>query len=180
MKILVTGGSGFLGSHVADELTKKGHKVEIYDIKKSRWLKKGQKFTKGNILDYKKLEKFVKKNKIIYNFAAVSDLNDALNKPIATIDNNILGTVKILELSRKYKIKRFVYSSSLYSISTQGGFYRCSKRAAEDYIEEYQKRGKFGGIIDAAKKIGRDVLNQAKVRFPWGRIFGGKVIPPFF
>tara|TARA_Y100001970_G_scaffold55808_1_gene70682 strand:- start:12977 stop:13840 length:864 start_codon:yes stop_codon:yes gene_type:complete len=140
MKILVTGGSGFLGSHVADELTKKGHKVEIYDIKKSRWLKKGQKFTKGNILDYKKLEKSVKRNRIIYNFAAVSDLNDALNKPIATIDNNILGTVKILELSRKYKIKRFVYSSSLYSISTQGGFYRCSKRAAEDYIEEYQKR----------------------------------------
>ena len=66
MKILVTGGSGFLGSHVADELTKKGHKVEIYDIKKSRWLKKGQKFTKGNILDYKKLEKSVKRNKIIW------------------------------------------------------------------------------------------------------------------
>ena len=53
-------------------------------------------------------------------------------------------------------------------------------RPGEVSIGEYQKRGQFGGIIEQAKKIGRDVLNQAKVRFPWGRIFGGKVIPPFF
>ena len=44
MKILVTGGSGFLGSHVADELTNNGHKVIIYDLLKSKWLKKNQKF----------------------------------------------------------------------------------------------------------------------------------------
>ena len=43
MKILVTGGSGFLGSHVADELTKYGHKVNIYDLLKSKWIKKNQK-----------------------------------------------------------------------------------------------------------------------------------------
>ena len=49
MKILVTGGSGFLGSHVADELTKYGHKVTIYDLLKSKWIKKNQKFIKGNI-----------------------------------------------------------------------------------------------------------------------------------
>ena len=41
-------------------------------------------------------------------------------------------------------------------------------------------RGRFSGIIDIAKGIGRDVLNQVKVKFPWGKIFGGKVIPPFF
>ena len=40
MKILVTGGSGFLGSHVADELTRNGHKVIIYDLVKSKWIKK--------------------------------------------------------------------------------------------------------------------------------------------
>ena len=43
MKCLVTGGSGFLGSHVADELTKKGHTVIIFDLKKSKWLKLNQK-----------------------------------------------------------------------------------------------------------------------------------------
>ena len=44
MKCLVTAGSGFLGSHVAEILTKKGHDVTIYDKKKSRWIKKNQKF----------------------------------------------------------------------------------------------------------------------------------------
>ena len=57
-----------------------------------------------------------------------------------TVRNNILGTVNILELSKKYKVKRIIYASSIYSISVQGGFYRCSKKAAEDYIEEYYKR----------------------------------------
>jgi len=47
-------------------------------------------------------------------------------------------------------------------------------------LENFKKRGKFSGIIDIAKGVGKDVLNQVKTRFPWGKIFGGKVIPPFF
>ena len=43
MKILIIGGSGFIGSHVADELSKKGHKVTIFDKKKSKWLRKNKK-----------------------------------------------------------------------------------------------------------------------------------------
>ena len=54
MKILITGGSGFLGSHVADELTRNGHKVIIYDLVKSKWIKKKQKIVVGNIMNFKK------------------------------------------------------------------------------------------------------------------------------
>ena len=56
MNILVTGGSGFLGSHVADQLSNIGHKVTIYDKKKSNWLRTDQKMIIGNILDSSKLE----------------------------------------------------------------------------------------------------------------------------
>ena len=138
MKILITGGSGFLGSHVADELTKRGHYVKIFDIKKLNGFEKNQKFIKGNILDFKKLSKVMHID-YIFHFAALASLDEALFKPLETVKNNILGTVNILELQKK-KIKRVTYASSIYSTSIQGGFYKCSKRAAEDYIEEYKKR----------------------------------------
>ena len=140
MKILITGGSGFLGSHVADELSEKGHKVTIFDKKKSKWLRKNQKFFAGNILDFNKTAKAIKGSKVVFHLAALSDLQDAMHKPQETVKNNILGTVNILELSKKYGVKRVIYASSIYSMSSQGGFYRCSKKAAEDYIEEYYKR----------------------------------------
>lgn len=139
MKITVTGGSGFLGSHVADTLTNMGHQVTIFDKKKSKWLKAKQKMCIGNILNPKDLKKAVKNAKVVYHFAALADINEALDEPLKTINTNILGTVNVLESCRKNKVKRFIYASSIYSISLDGGFYRCSKKAAEDYIEEYYK-----------------------------------------
>jgi len=147
MRCLVTGGSGFLGSHVADMLTAKGYKVTIFDKKRSPWLKKNQKFIRGNLLNYKKLEKVVKNKDVVFHFAALSDLNEALMKPLETVKLNILGTIFLLELSKKYKINRFIYASSIYVNSHQGGFYRSSKKAAEDYIEEYHQRYKINYTI---------------------------------
>tara|TARA_Y100000590_G_scaffold175838_2_gene200942 strand:- start:15312 stop:16172 length:861 start_codon:yes stop_codon:yes gene_type:complete len=139
MRIVVLGGGGFIGSHVADALNKKGHKVTIFDKKKSKWIKDGQKMVIGNILNYQALEKVIKKNQIVYNFAALADLDLAMEEPIITAKTNILGTVQALNLSRKYKIKRFIQASSLYVGTDQGGFYSCSKRAADDYVKEFNK-----------------------------------------
>ena len=83
----------------------------------------------------------------VFHFAALSDLNEALMKPLETVKLNILGTIFLLELSKKYKINRFIYASSIYVNSHQGGFYRSSKKAAEDYIEEYHQRYKINYTI---------------------------------
>jgi UDP-glucose 4-epimerase len=147
MKILITGGSGFLGSHVADELTKKGHKVTIFDIKKSKWINNKQNFIKGNIRDLKKLSSAIKGKDIIYHFAALADLDEAKKKPVETIEVNVLGTANLLRLSKKHKIKKFIYASTIYVVSEDGGFYRCSKKASEDYIEEFQKTYGLNYII---------------------------------
>ena len=56
MKVLILGGSGFLGSYVADELSRKGHKVIIFDKKKSRWLQRKQKMIIGDIQNVSLLE----------------------------------------------------------------------------------------------------------------------------
>tara|TARA_X000001036_G_scaffold291453_1_gene270797 strand:- start:69 stop:941 length:873 start_codon:yes stop_codon:yes gene_type:complete len=140
MKCIITGGSGFLGSHVADELTKKKHKVTIYDIKKSIWIKSNQRFIKGSILNFNKFKKACKNQDIIFHFASLSDLNSAWNDPVGTVNNNILGTVHALEIAKRFRVKRLIYASSIYVNSIEGGFYRSSKKAAEDYIQEYSKK----------------------------------------
>lgn len=138
-KICVIGGSGFLGSHVADQLSVTGHEVVIYDRAPSPWLKSGQSMHVGNLLELDSLQEAVKGCDAVYNFAALADLNDALDKPIETIKINVLGNIHALEACRQQNVKRFLYASTVYVNSREGGFYRCSKQSAEHYVEEYQK-----------------------------------------
>ena len=65
--------------------------------------------------------------------------SSATCEPINTARVNILGTVLALELCHKHNVKRFIHASTIYVNSVDGGFYRSSKRAAEDYVEEYKK-----------------------------------------
>ena len=139
-KVLVLGGSGFLGSHVADHLTNLNYEVSIYDQIESKWLKSSQTMIIGNLLDYKNLNKILSGFDYVYNFAAKADLNDTLRKPIETIETNILGNMNVLKACHENKIKRFIYGSTVYVNSSAGGFYRCSKQAAENYIEEFYKQ----------------------------------------
>lgn len=136
-KITVFGGSGFLGSHVVDKLIIEGFEVTICDREKSNHLQKNQNFKKCDILNLDEVKDAVKGSDIVYNFAALADLNDAINKPLETININILGNANILEACKEFSIKRFVYASTVYVYGKEGGFYRCSKKAAEDYVKEY-------------------------------------------
>ena len=139
MKAVVFGGSGFLGSFVAEELSSRGYSVLVVDSKKPKFKLKKCKFRKGNILNLKTLKKFIKNKDIVYNFAAIADIGDAYNRPVETVETNILGNVNILDLCKKFKVKRYVFASSIYVHSQQGGFYRTSKQSAELFIEEYNQ-----------------------------------------
>ena len=147
MKIVVIGGSGFLGSHVADKLTQAGHKVTIFDNKKSKWISKNQKMVVGDVLNLGDLDKVISQCDVVYNFAAISDIDEAENKPQVTANINIIGTLNILELCKKYKIKRIMFASTIYVYSLEGNFYRCSKQAAESFIEEYNRLFKLDYTI---------------------------------
>tara|TARA_A100001015_G_scaffold33276_1_gene36912 strand:+ start:2599 stop:3492 length:894 start_codon:yes stop_codon:yes gene_type:complete len=147
--ILVTGGSGFLGSHVCDELIRRGYQVTNYDKKKSEWAHNTKKYKMivGDINNFKLLDKQVKRNDIIFHFAGLANLDEAIKKPLETVKYNIFSTVKLLALANKYKIERFIYASSIYANSSDGGFYSLSKRAAENYIQEYFNHYRLGFTI---------------------------------
>jgi|TARA_B110000046_G_scaffold41162_1_gene45597 UDP-glucose 4-epimerase len=137
--VLVIGGSGFLGSHVADALLDAGYHVKILDRYASKWIQENQEMIIGDILDQELLFEHTKNCHGVYNFAAIADLNDAILKPIETVRINIMGNVQLLEACKINQVKRYVYASSVYVHSREGGFYRCSKQASESYVEEYQK-----------------------------------------
>jgi len=140
MRVIIFGGSGFLGSHVSDALQENGHDVIIYDMKESPYASTGQRAILGDILDPKQVMAAVDGCDTVYNFAGIADLDDARTRPIDTINQNILGNANILEACIAAKVKRYVYASTIYVYSEKGGFYRCSKQAAESYIEEYNRK----------------------------------------
>jgi len=138
-KAVVVGGSGFIGSHVADHLSDAGYQVTVYDLAPSPWLRKDQQMVIGDVLDAEKLNNTITGSEVVYNFAALADLNQALEQPLKTVNINILGNLNVLEACHTHGVKRFIYASTVYVHSREGGFYRCSKQASEAYVEEYQK-----------------------------------------
>jgi UDP-glucose 4-epimerase len=139
-KVCVIGGSGFLGSHVCDQLTESGYEVLIYDQTASPWKLPDQKMIEADILDQAALNDAITGCEVVYNFAAIADLDDALDRPLETIKVNILGNSMVLEACRRHGVNRYMYASTVYVHSREGGFYRCSKHAAEQFVEEYQRR----------------------------------------
>jgi len=139
MKVIVFGGSGFLGSHVVDVLLERGYEVVVFDLKPSPYLKKAGTMVVGDVMDQKAVDGVVKGADAVYNFAGIADIDKAKIDPVETVRQNILGNSMILDACRKNKIGRFLFASSVYVYSNSGSFYRTSKRSCEYIIEDYQK-----------------------------------------
>ena len=137
--VCVLGGSGFLGSHVADKLSDVGYRVRIFDQRPSPWIRSDQELMLGNLLNQSEVTEAIHGAEIVYNFAGLADLNEGLSKPVETVRINVLGNTYVMEACRQCHVERFIYASTVYVNSRDGGFYRCSKQASEQYVEEYQK-----------------------------------------
>lgn len=177
MKALVFGGSGFLGSHVADALTSAGYEVTIFDKRDSVYRKKEQKLITGDIQNQAEVNECIKNADIVYHFAGTADILEAQNNPVETVKNNILSAAYILDACREYKIKRFVYSSSIYVYSDKGSFYRSSKQAVELLIENYSEIYgvdftilRFGSLYGRRANEFNYIYNAIKQALTEGRI----------
>jgi UDP-glucose 4-epimerase len=140
MKILVTGGSGFLGSHIVDALILENHEVVLFDQFESSYKNEGASFVEGSINDEDAILSVAEGCDVIYHFAAIADIGKALSDPIRTMQVNVMGTLNVLEAARKNNISRFIFASSIYVYSSQGAFYRTSKRTCEQLIEDYNSQ----------------------------------------
>jgi len=177
LKAIVFGGSGFLGSHVADCLTDNGFEVTVFDLLKSPYLRHDQRMVIGDILDFNKVEEAVKGCDYVYNFAGIADIDVAHQKPLEAIEVNVLGNTNILDACRINQAKRFIFASSIYVYSDFAPFYRSSKQACELIIEDYQKAfgldytilrygslyGRRGNEFNFIYKIIKQAIEEGKI-----------------
>ena len=124
MSILLPGGAGYIGSHTAVELLKKGKDIVIIDnfsnsnIKAIDAIKKitGKdfKFYQIDYMDRERLEKVFEENNIeaVMNFAGYKAVGESVKKPLEYYDNNVSGAIVLLETMKKYNCKKFIFSSS--------------------------------------------------------------------
>ncbi len=146
-KAIVLGGSGFLGSHVADALSDEGYEVTLFDIRESKYIRDDQKQILGDILDIESVCKAIEGHDYVYHMAGIADIDECYQKPVETVKFNILGTTHVLEACVKASVKKLVFASSAYVYSESGSFYRVSKQACENLIESYSEKYNLDYVI---------------------------------
>ena len=135
ISILVTGGSGFIGSHVVDKLIENDFDVKVFDIR--RPCRKDVEFIRGNITSLKSLIAAMNNVEYVYHFAALSNINKVAETPLKAIDLNIMSTTKILEAARNSEVRRVLYASSYFVGSEKGHLYTTTKAVSEMLCKDY-------------------------------------------
>ena len=159
MKILITGGAGFIGSHLVEKLLKKKHKITVIDnlstgrlenlkpfIKKIKFVKKD--LSKSNILQY------FKNIEVVFHLAALADIVPIINSPKKYFEANVTSTLNVLDASAKNKVKKFVYSAS-------SSCYGIPKKYPTTEVEKIDTKYPYA----LTKKQGEDLVLH------WGNVY---------
>ncbi len=166
MKILITGGAGFIASNIADRYISLGHKVAIIDNLATGFKKNVNPkavFYKTDIRDLKAVEKIINKEKpdVINHHAAIAEVVKSLRDPLPTLNTNVIGTANLLLAGGRNKIKKFIFSSTggaIYgepdkipadeqSPTVPLSPYGLSKLLGEETIKFYAKSHNFNYLI---------------------------------
>lgn len=141
-KVLVFGGSGFLGYYLVNELLHRGYEVTVADLLPVEELDGDITFIKCDIFDEQNVASVFQDKgfEIVYNLAGFANLDQAVKHPIKTMNLNVIGNMYVLEQCKRLGVKKFIYASSAYAMSNKGSFYGISKLASEKIIEEYHKK----------------------------------------
>lgn len=152
MKVLVTGGSGFIGSHVVDKLKDRGFDVRVFDMVVPE--RQGDvEFYHGSLLDLEALRMAMHSIDAVFHLAAIADVNDVFAEPHYSEGINVRGTINVLEAARRSKVERVVYGSTTWvygdtqgdaideetPLSAPSHLYTATKLAGEYYCQSYSR-----------------------------------------
>lgn len=157
MNITVTGGSGFIGSHVIDALRNEGHSVTNIDM-----VDRGNadNFEKADIRDVDQITEALTKNKIevVFNLAAIANARQALDDPITAVDMNIKGAAVVLEAAKRASVKRVVMASTVWYFNAVDRTIPENHTGPKILDETSQILPEGGGHIYTTSKIAAEIL----------------------
>ncbi len=153
MKILVTGGSGFIGSHVVDKLRDRGFRVRVFRFESAFFFAMTLIFFQGSLLDLTGLGSAMSGIDAVYHLAAIADVKDVFSEPHYSESINVRGTINVLEAARRSKVRRVIYGSTTWVYSeakeqsvdettallAPSHLYTATKLASEYYCLSYSK-----------------------------------------
>jgi nucleoside-diphosphate-sugar epimerase len=172
MKILVTGGNGFIGSHVVDNLLKKGHKVTIFTRHKeisSLWDKKVSCYL-GDVKDAEAVNDAVSHHDGVINLAGILGTAETVSTPIESIEVNILGAINVFEAIKKHKIPSVQITVGNY---TWHNTYAITKYSSERFAHMYNNE--FKTKISVVR--GLNVYGERQKHYPIRKVVPNFVLP---
>jgi UDP-glucose 4-epimerase len=161
--ILVTGGAGFIGSHLVEDLVSAGYRVTVLDDLSSGWLENLEAvkdrihFVEGSILDERVLRKVMEGQRFVSHMAAQLEITKCVKSPLADLESNTIGTLRVLEAAHAAGVEKLVNASSAcvygqaqHTPQSEDGHptnpnweYGVSKLAAEKYTRLFWEAGRM-------------------------------------
>ncbi len=152
MRVLVTGGSGFIGSHVVDKLRDRGVQVRVFDMVMPTF-RSDIEFYHGSLLYLEALKMAMSGVDVAYHLAAIADVKDVYEDPHYSESINVRGTINLLEAARRSRLQRVIYGSTTWVYSevadnyvdeetplrAPSHLYTATKIASEYYCQSYSK-----------------------------------------
>jgi UDP-glucose 4-epimerase len=153
MRVLVTGGAGFIGSHVVDRLRRQGTAVRVLDLRKSSYHRaRDVEHVGADLLDLRAVERAVNGCDAVIHLAAAADVDDVARRPAEAEAVNARGTLNVLEAARRTGVRRVVYASTIWVYGNGSGtvdedsavvlpdhLYTATKLAGEMYCRAYSE-----------------------------------------
>jgi UDP-glucose 4-epimerase len=149
MRIAVTGGCGFIGSHVVDHLIRAGHKVTILDISE-RWRNPAAEYRCADIFDQPALAAALADTEAVYHLAGAADVSDVAADPISAIRLNVEGTARVLDAARRASVGRFLLASTVWVYGAAVGVGELTEDAPVDL--------RSAGHVYVATKLSAELL----------------------